>query len=356
MTRALASALLVACVLAFAPSAHADCPEPAVSGIQPCDDELKLAFGRAATNTLGDDGPPLGSFGEGRPSHTVSARFPCALLAAMGQVESSWRQFESTGMCGGEGDTLISFDCGYGVMQITSGMTGGAGFDPPSVARDMVYNVGTGALALGQKWHVTPYVGDNNPDLIECWYFAVWAYNGYSYINNPNNPRYSSTRMPYRSSGGGARGDYPYQEIVWGYLRTPVADRWPAIEVSFPDNSEICTTSSCGTVEISQPLPAHTGACGTEPMLDGGIADASITRDGSIDDASIDDASTDAMMSTSDGAVRDAGATDAGTRVTPPKGCACATTQSSNARGIHLLCALFVIAIVTRRSRARRHG
>lgn len=342
MNRLLFSFFTVLCV-SVAQIANADCPEPAVDGIQPCDDVIVTAFERAASNTLGDDGPDLGSFGEGRPSVTIPARFPCALLGAIGQVESTWRQFTASGTCGGTGPTVISFDCGYGVMQITSGMDGTGGFDPPSVARDTVYNIGTGARILGQKWHSTPYVGVNNPDLIECWYYAVWAYNGFSYINNPNNPRYPAARMPYRTPSGGARSDYPYQEIVWGYLKTPVGDRWPAIDVSYPDKSQICNTEvACFPGNLTMPMPSHTGTCSGSttivdagmPSEDAGVIDAAAPLDAGVPDSSVGE--------------------DAG--VAPPvRGCQCnLATHTPATSGIAMLVGCLALALARTRNRKRR--
>jgi hypothetical protein len=331
----------------------ADCPEPAVEGVQPCDAALSTAFSRAAANSLGSDGPDLGMIGEGRPSSSVSARFPCALLAAIGQVESTWRQFSATGTCGGTGPTLISFDCGYGVMQITSGMDGTAGFDPPSVARGFVYNVGTGARILGQKWRTTPYVGVNNPDLVECWYYAVWAYNGFSYINNPHNPRYAATRMPYRSDAGGARSDYPYQEVVWGYLRSPVADRWPTIEVSYPDDDEICgTATSCFPGNLSMPMPSHTGACAGLPVeLDAGVAPDASSDASMLDAALLDSGDVDA--SNLDASRIDAPALDSGVVHQQPSGCSC-SAAGARLHERSLLALALGLLLVLARKRARQ--
>lgn len=66
-------------------------------------------------------------------------------------------------------------------------MGGGAGFDPTRVAAEPAYNIGTGALFLIQKWNgLNVYIGNNNPYVVEDWYYAVWAYNGWGWLNNPN--------------------------------------------------------------------------------------------------------------------------------------------------------------------------
>lgn len=341
--------LFLAVVLAWPAATFADeCPEPAVTGEQPCDEAITDAYERAASNTLGSDGPDLGMIGMGRPSTPGAARFPCALLAAIGQTESSWRQFSSVGTCGGTGPTLISFDCGYGIMQITSGMDGSGGFEPARVAADSVYNIGTGARILGQKWRTTPFIGDNNPDIIECWYYATWAYNGFSYINNPHNPRYPASRVPFRSEGSGARSDYPYQEIVWGYLRKPIADRWPVIEVSYPNTEEICgTESGCFPGNLTMPSPGHTGSCHDAPIeIDAGVPDAGAPDDAATDDAAIDAAVVDAFL------IEDAAAADAASPP-PVRGCQCSSIPSTRPLDVAMLVLVIGLLAALRVSRKR---
>lgn len=349
--------IAVLAVLLSVPTwANADaCPEPAATGEQPCDDAITDAYERAASNTLGSDGPDLGMIGMGRPSVPGPARFPCALLAAIGQTESSWRQFSSVGTCGGTGPTLISFDCGYGIMQITSGMDGTGGFDPTSVAGDAVYNIGTGARILGQKWRTTPFIGENNPDILECWYYATWAYNGFSYINNPHNPRYPASRVPYRSEGSGARSDYPYQEIVWGYLRKPVADRWPAIDVSYPNTDEICgTESGCFPGNLSMPEPGHTGDC-REPVVvtDGGMPDGDVS-DAAIDSGDLDAGTNDASITDDAFIASDASITnDASVPPPPAKGCQCSASSSTRPLDVFMLVLVVGLLLALRVSRKR---
>lgn len=113
------------------------------------------AFERAGTNRLGDNGPDLPQIWKGYPpsqAKLVAPYVPCILLNAIGYTESTgWKQFDAD--YGQYGYTVISSDCGYGIMQITSGMGGGAGFEPSRVAAEPAYNIGTGALFLIQKWN-----------------------------------------------------------------------------------------------------------------------------------------------------------------------------------------------------------
>jgi len=178
-----------------------NCPQPAINGRQPYPSELVDSFDRAGLNRLSSSGPSQARLWSGYPINRNSTwnhrpYAPCILLKAIGYIESTgWFQF-NVSTYGSTGPTFISSDCGYGIMQITSGMDGSLGiFDPQRVAGEPAYNIGTGALFLQRKWNSIIYdhdknIGKNDPMVVENWYYAVWAYNGWSYFNNPNNPRY----------------------------------------------------------------------------------------------------------------------------------------------------------------------
>ena len=61
-------------------------------------------------------------------------------------------------------------------------------YDANRVASSAAYNVSVGAAILTDKWRASPCVGDNDPQVVEDWYFATWGYNGFVTRNNPNNP------------------------------------------------------------------------------------------------------------------------------------------------------------------------
>ena len=244
--------------LLAAPILFAKCPVPAISAKEPLDAEIGAALDKAARNELGGAGPDYAQLKKGFSSTTkVKATVPCVVLKAIGYTESRWRQVKASP--GKTGSTLISFDCGYGVMQITSGMGGGAGFDPKRVANSYEYNIGTGAKILVDKWNVTSTIGERDPDVAEDWYFAVWAYNGFSFINNPNNPRYDPNRVPF--SGSQPRTRYPYQEIVWGYAAHPPSPEfWDATPLTLP-NRALIKNKPKASDHIDRPLPAHGSGC-----------------------------------------------------------------------------------------------
>ena len=224
-------------------------------------------LGWTYTLKLGD------GIGKPHPAEKVDARFPCVLLKAISVQESvGWHQFcVPTGpTCTGVSQTIISFDCGFGLMQVTSGMRAGdtSSYDPNRVASDPAYNVSVGSQILGSKWTVTPSVGDNRVDVIEDWYIAVWAYNGLAFSNNPNNPAYPADRKPYRDPGGLSAGNYPYQELIWGYMRVPIKDATGALgykgyPLSYPNKAEFCASCGSPKADVSDPSPTHLTDCPT---------------------------------------------------------------------------------------------
>jgi len=242
-------------------SAPLTCPVSAAWGRQPYPSELGPTFDLAGGNLLGDLGPPLPLVNYGLPPNMtqIDPFVPCVLLKAIGYTEAAWQQFNAG--YGQYGWTLISFDCGYGIMQITSYMGGGGGFDPARVAAEPAYDIGTGTLILIDKWNWVPFIGVNDPHIAEEWYYATWAYNGWGYVNNPNNPIYPPDRPPWTGAPGQNRSDYPYQELVWGYAANPPGSGfWSAVALTLPDRSLITDPPPYWIPELS---PWHTGTCGS---------------------------------------------------------------------------------------------
>ena len=182
------------------------CGVEAAPGINPTPAQWQAIFAVVSNGPAawGANGPAVANIGQGcgkpMPPTTVPAKFPCELLKAIAMQESSWKQFcvpeSPADQVGKSSRTIIAFDCGYGIGQVTSGMHIGESpaFDRARVASDPTYNLATGTQILAAKWKATQCVGDNQPAIIEHWYTATWAYNGLSYRNNPSNPAYPSTR------------------------------------------------------------------------------------------------------------------------------------------------------------------
>jgi hypothetical protein len=237
---------------ASSPNNDNGCAIEAVPGTNPTTEAWQPIFDLVARGPAewGDAGPSVDDIGQGcglpEPLHDVPARFPCELLKAIARVESGWRHFcvptEPADQAGGDERTIISFDCGYGIAQVTSGMHVGEtpDFDRVRVAADPVYNLATGTRILAEKWRITECVGDNQPTVVEHWYSATWAYNGLAYVNNPNNPNFDPARGVYDPDLGGAA---PYQEKVFGRIEH-TQGLWEPTALAYPNPGDIGGGSS----------------------------------------------------------------------------------------------------------------
>jgi len=217
------------------------CTQARAYGYQPRRYDMRSNFNDAAANALGSNGPTYNLINRGLPPNmtqeSVSASRPIlhVILRGMAWQESHWLQFansvndaDNIHAC-----TLVSGDCGYGLMQITSCMSDGCGwFTPSRVAGELAYNLGTGTNFTIQKWNQMPFIGDNDHTVAQQWYYAVTAYNGWNLCNDPNRTTYASTcppdrrdpfdpaRPPY-GEGNYATYRYPYQERIWGWMAHP---------------------------------------------------------------------------------------------------------------------------------------
>lgn len=139
----------------------------------------------------------------------VSKGIPPAILKAIAYTESNLRQFH-------KGKPLLSFDgVSWGIMQVTPAFH--PELDEERVKYDIKYNIEAGAEILLSKWAyaysknpVIPVIGDGDPRVLENWYFAIWAYNGWKESNNPN-------MIPYKHSSWVQTE--AYQEKVLRYAR-----------------------------------------------------------------------------------------------------------------------------------------
>ncbi len=218
------------------------CGVAASPGADPTLDEWKGFIGRAAQGPKiwGGQGPAIPDLKAGcRAGGAVPAAFPCEILGAVAAIESGWHQFcvptEPASEVHKPSQTLITRDCGHGVVQVTSGMHEGetATFDRARVASDPFYNLAVGASILASKWQTSNCVGAQDPSVLEHWYLALWKYNGYSYSNDPSNPAFSSTRGIWNPAVG---GDAPYQEKVFGMVERGSlgGKRWKPIALAYP--------------------------------------------------------------------------------------------------------------------------
>ncbi len=215
-------------------------------------------------------------------STSVPAYVPSVLLKAIAYIESGWAQgaYDPLVDYGQTGPTLVSADCGYGLMQVTSGMQNVSGM--PSLDQAMIgghyaYNIARGAQILAFKWNEAPefrpVMGGRDPHVLENWYYALWAYNGFAYKNHPLNPGYDPNRPPYDCRGPRS---YPYQELVLGCVANPPLRAglplWEAQPVALPNLSDpaysgpldvnnwnACSFElQCAPMDIPTPEGAHT--------------------------------------------------------------------------------------------------
>ncbi len=189
---------------------------------------------------------------------------PPILLKATGWIESALAQAAPSVSWQAVGPALVSFDCGHGIMQITSGMTSPADRGWPSIRQSLVathflYNIGRGAAILVEKWNAAPELRpvagtdtDSDPTIVENWYFAVWGYNGFTgpganRSNHPMDPDYQWPRTgfscgPANDGFGHSYSNYPYQELVFGCASRPPSVQgeqlWPPLALSLPDLSD----------------------------------------------------------------------------------------------------------------------
>lgn len=352
----------------FCPS-YATCRTPATRAFNPETDALASLFDRVAQGparygSLGWSFPATLPDGCGLPTaaREVDAVFPCVLLKAIALTESpSWRQFcvPTAPSPGAASQTLIRSDCGYGLMGIARGMHPGetSDFDPARVASDPAYNVSVGAGLLAEAWRAMPCVGDRRVRVIEDWYFAVWAYGGLAYRNNPSNPLYRADRAPYRDPGGLSVSEYPYQEVVFGWMRTPPSPaHFAAVRVNLPRRSEICGTCGGPNANARDPDEVHPSDCppsgdaSTDATVDAraDVPTIDATSDVTVDAPTRETAVADVVFD--DRASPDAATEgDVTTDVTPPGGgCGCHFSPRSSGAVAWLL---FGVAVLKRRRR-----
>lgn len=255
----LASLVASQCSGAACPDPCTNCTWQPVSGANGSVDEVRTLFRSIAQRQGPGDLPEIDAVETGPSRTPTAAEFPCRLLPAIGATESSILQF-----CEASGLTVISFDCGFGIMQVTSGAS-----SYPGIESRADINVAAGADILAQKWNgdgnFGGRFGDSDPSFVESWYFAVWAYNGFVYRNNPNNPSFPANRPPFHGPSSLSRGSYPYQELVWGYLEFPLVKSgeavWEGLAVTYPDRKSIPNQEGLFSEDVALPQPAHPDPC-----------------------------------------------------------------------------------------------
>lgn len=109
---------------------------------------------------------------------------PAVFIKAIAQIESGFEHFRP------DGSPKYSANGKHvGLMQVTNYRNM---FDSEKLKNDVDYNINAGIEVLLLKWNDSvnnvsvSKVGNMDPNILENWYFALWAYNGWAASNNPN--------------------------------------------------------------------------------------------------------------------------------------------------------------------------
>jgi hypothetical protein len=146
---------------------------------------------------------------------SIKRAIPSVLMKSIARVESAYQQFNANGTPKMTGDCI-------GLMMINNR---NGGYDSQRLKYDIEYNIEAGADVLLNKWSMSAYksvssVGDMNPDVLENWYFALWAYNGWAQSNNPNTlPSYVKK--------------YTYQQLVYDICKDEYGKEINNIDFSY---------------------------------------------------------------------------------------------------------------------------
>ncbi|MET7468463.1 hypothetical protein [Micromonospora sp. NPDC005211] len=315
--------------------------DPKVQAQQPSANMVEWAVDRAVHGTLTTSRPD-NYLKSGLPAYSPQGLFPRRAVAGGGEVpaqlmlgilaqETNLSQASWHAVPGDLGNPLIAdyygnagasidiinypkADCGYGVGQVTTGMSVGDTVytrnQQVAIAVDYAANIAAGLNILIEKWNQIyneplgrSTLNNNDPSWIENWFLAVWAYNsgfhpsseagghngrwGIGWLNNPANPSYDPARSGFlRDTYADAEtpNHWSYPERIMGWIETPQLKGFPiATEaysqptyganspnypsrftkvLSLPGIYTFCSPSinSC-TPNVASPCPADSEAC-----------------------------------------------------------------------------------------------
>lgn len=196
---------------------------------------LSASPGTALGTPLGTN-PPVTYIRASLKAAALRYNVPSVILMAIAYQETGWRQFDANGNTV-LGSNATSQD--IGIMQINSWGRN----DIARLMTDIDYNIDTGAKMLDGKWKLTPGIGDRDRNVLENWYYAIWAYNGFSSTNNPN------------TIGGRHFQDGILALMARQVLGSDGQPLWPPVAVTPPN--PLIVASPVGW--IPTPLPIHYG-------------------------------------------------------------------------------------------------
>lgn len=146
--------------------------------------------------------PTLATINQTFDTEATNRNIALWVLKAIANRESTWRQIDTVypnfpvssgcnaGVDGTVSDcTCVSYGGDYGIMQINwSAHNGNAGWSWNNILSDYVYNIQRGADILMGTTPPNVNQGDLSDTGVSVnWYLKLWAYNGFSFGNNPSN-------------------------------------------------------------------------------------------------------------------------------------------------------------------------
>lgn len=244
-----------------------------------------------------------------KPSLTGGGEIPAQIMLGILAQESNFKQASWHSVNGDSGNvtksdwfgnangihdypTRASADCGYGIAQVTTGMSEK---DSPqldtlragAVTTDYAANIAAGLSILAEKWNQLKALGMNTNNgsaaYIENWYMALWGYNsgvytsgsvGLGYFNNPIKPRYPADRQPflrYSYDDASHPGDWSYQEKILGWAEVPqmtwdgvasyVKPDMPFEVITEAPLDAFCDSSNACDPDATDPCPSWDESC-----------------------------------------------------------------------------------------------
>lgn len=219
--------------------------DPRIMSVQPTPQMAEWAADRAVMGTLNTVSRPTGFNGSDLPAYFIQQMFPShelrggghvpaqVLLGVMAQESNMWQasphavdgesgNFEQGGFYGRAGIDTVDFanaDCGYGATQVTTGMEVGDTVythnQQVALTVDYASNIAAGLQILQDKWNQMWDLGvianNGDPQYLENWWFALWAYNtGWHYTNDPDDPFSRPDAWGLGWSNNVRNTDYPF--------------------------------------------------------------------------------------------------------------------------------------------------
>ena len=308
--------------------------DPERQVLQPNHQQLEWAVDLAVRNQL-TVSRPANYDNMGLPAYSPDGDIPAPALVGGGRIpaqimlgvmaqESNFWQASWHALPGIAGDPLVAdyygaglnginvinynnSDCGYGVGQVTTGMTfstssywGGPGVQA-KIGVDYAENIAAAVDLLSLKWnqlasYANPILAnDGTAKYTANWYMALWSYNsgldpqastgnttgctpgpnctdaagnwGLGWTNNPEDTDWKPNRSPFLETSYADAAhpqDWPYQEKVLGFSAVPLLDYtgapsytptsgYPPIAPfpTFCTNADSCDTSTANNCTLA---------------------------------------------------------------------------------------------------------